>query len=51
MMRTLTVKENLLFSALSRLPATMPRTDKRAFVNQVLATLGLYVVAVAITMY
>lgn len=42
MMRTLSVKENLQFSAMSRLPAEMSRSEKRQFVNQVLATLDLH---------
>ena len=42
MMRTLSVKENLQFSAMSRLPAEMSNVEKRQFVNQILATLDLH---------
>jgi hypothetical protein len=45
MMRMLTVKENLQFSALTRLPAYMSRIDKHAFINAVLHTLNLCVFA------
>mgnify|MGYP000141187841 CR=1 FL=1 len=42
MMRTLTVKENLQFSAFSRLPVNWTRKQKRDFVNETLDTLDLY---------
>ena len=41
MFRELTVKENLTFSAFSRLPHTLTTEQKRAFVEEVLQSLGL----------
>lgn len=44
-MGTLTVKENLCFSAALRLPRSMSKTEKEARVEMVLADLGLTEVA------
>ena len=40
-MGTLTVRENLYFSASLRLPRTMSKSEKEARVDMVLADLGL----------
>ena len=41
MMRDLTVRENIAFSALTRLPASMPTAKKLAFADSIVALLGL----------
>lgn len=44
-MGTLTVRENLCFSAALRLPSSVPQTEKEDRVNHVIRELGLTKVA------
>lgn len=44
-MGTLTVRENLRFSAALRLPTSVPQSEKEARVNRLISELGLTKVA------